>query len=133
VATGKQAREDAKTRRRGGETEARDVVFASWREFEAFRQPGNRHRVDVARLVQVRWHTMRRTTVKLPDDLAAKWRHDAARRGSTIADVRRETIKVHVGGSARRSFIAAKAGRSGLRDTARHIEEIIRQEARRSG
>jgi hypothetical protein len=74
---------------------------------------------------------MRRTTVKLPDDLDAKLRHEAARRGSTIADVTRE-IEAHVGGVARRRLIAAKAGRSGHRDTARRIEEIIRQEARRS-
>ena len=75
---------------------------------------------------------MRRTTVTLPDDLDAKLRHEATRRGSTIADVTREAIEAHVGGGARRNLIAAKAGRSGRRDTARHIEEIIRQEARRS-
>jgi predicted transcriptional regulator len=75
---------------------------------------------------------MRRTTVKLPDDLDAKLRHEATRRGSTIADVTREAIEAHLGGSSRRNLIAAKAGRSGWRDTARHIEEIIRQEARRS-
>jgi predicted transcriptional regulator len=75
---------------------------------------------------------MKRTTVKLPNDLDAKLRHEAARRGSTIADVTRQAIEAHVGGVARRRLIAAKAGRSGRRDTARHIEEIIRQEARRS-
>jgi predicted transcriptional regulator len=75
---------------------------------------------------------MRRTTVTLSDDLDAKLRREATRRGSTIADVKREAIEAHVGGSARRDLIAAKAGRSGRRDTARHIEEIIRQEARRS-
>lgn len=75
---------------------------------------------------------MRRTTVNLPDDLDAKLRREATRRGSTIADVTREAIEAHVGGGARRNLIAAKAARSGRRDTARHIEEIIRQEARRS-
>ncbi|HYC91663.1 MAG TPA: ribbon-helix-helix protein, CopG family [Thermoanaerobaculia bacterium] len=75
---------------------------------------------------------MRRTTLKLPDDLDPKLRHEAARRGSTIADVTREAIEAHVGGVARRRLIAAKAGRSGTRDTARRIEEIIRQETRRS-
>jgi predicted transcriptional regulator len=75
---------------------------------------------------------MKRTTVKLPDDLDAKLRHEAARRGSTIADVTRDAIEAHVGGGARRHLMAAKAGRSGRRDTARRIEEIIRQEARRS-
>jgi hypothetical protein len=69
---------------------------------------------------------MKRITVKLPNNLDAKLRHEAARRGSTIADVTREA------GVARRKLIAAKAGRSGRHDTARRIEEIIRQEARRS-
>jgi len=75
---------------------------------------------------------MRRTTVKLPNDLDAKLRHEAERRGSTIADVTREAIEAHVGGVVRRRLIAAKAGRSGRRDTARRIEEIIRQETSRS-
>jgi predicted transcriptional regulator len=75
---------------------------------------------------------MKRSTVKLPNDLDAKVRHEAARRGSTIAEVTREAIEAHVGGTARRRLIAAKAGKSGRRDTARRIEEIIRQEARRS-
>jgi len=75
---------------------------------------------------------MKRTTVKLSDDLDAKLRHEAARRGTTIADITREAIEAHVGGVARRRLIAAKAGRSGRRDTARSIEEIIRQEIGRS-
>jgi plasmid stability protein len=75
---------------------------------------------------------MRRITFTLPDDLDAKLRHEAARRGSTIGDVTREAIEAHVGGLAGRRLIAAKAGRSGTRDTARRIEAIIRQEARRS-
>jgi predicted DNA-binding protein len=75
---------------------------------------------------------VRRTTVKLPNDLDAKLRHEAARRGSTISDVTREAIEAQIGGVARRRLIAAKAGRSGQRDTARRIEEIIRQEDLRS-
>ncbi|HYI12556.1 MAG TPA: ribbon-helix-helix protein, CopG family [Thermoanaerobaculia bacterium] len=70
--------------------------------------------------------------MKLPNDLDAKLRDEAARRGSTIADVLREAIEAHVGGVAPRRLIAAKAGRSGWRDTARRIEEIIRQVACRS-
>jgi predicted transcriptional regulator len=75
---------------------------------------------------------MRRTTVKLPDDLDAKLRHEAARRQSTVSDITREAIEVHLGRDVRRKLIAAKAGRSGSHDTARRIEEIIRQETRRS-
>jgi len=75
---------------------------------------------------------MKRTTVKLPDDLDARLRHEAARRQSTVAEVTREAIEIHLGSGARRKLIAAKADRSGSRDTARRIEEIIRREARRS-
>lgn len=75
---------------------------------------------------------MKRTTVKLPDDLDARLRHEAARRQSTVAEVTREAIENHLEGGVRRKLIAAKAGRSGSRDTARRIEEIIRAEARRS-
>lgn len=75
---------------------------------------------------------MKRTTVKLPDDLDARLRHEAARRQSTVAEITREAIEIHLGGRARRKLIAAKAGRSGSHDTARRIEEIIREETRRS-
>jgi predicted transcriptional regulator len=71
---------------------------------------------------------MKRTTVKLPDDIDARLRHEAARRGTTIAEVMREAIEAHLGGGGRRRLMAAKAGRSGRRDTARRIEEIIRRE-----
>jgi predicted transcriptional regulator len=73
---------------------------------------------------------MRRITVKISDDLDAKLRHEAARRGSTIGEVTREAIQAYVGGVARRRLIAAKAGRSGSRDTARRIETIIQQGSR---
>ena len=75
---------------------------------------------------------MKRITVKLPDEIDTRLRHEASRRGTTIAEVTREAIEAHLGGGGRRRLIAAKAGRSGRRDTARNIEEIIRREARRS-
>jgi predicted transcriptional regulator len=75
---------------------------------------------------------MKRTTVKLPDDLDARLRHEAARRQSTVSEITREAIETHLGGHKRRRLIAAKAGRSGSHDTGRRIKEIIRQEARRS-
>lgn len=75
---------------------------------------------------------MKRTTVKLPDDLDARLRHEAVRRETTVAKITREAIENHLGGGTRRRLIAAKAGRSGRRDTARRIEEIIRQEAGKS-
>jgi predicted DNA-binding protein len=76
------------------------------------------------------WHIVKRTTVKLPDEIDARLRHEASRRGTTIAEITREAIEAHLGGPRHR-LLAAKAGRSGRRDTARRIEEIIRREARR--
>lgn len=72
---------------------------------------------------------MKRTTVKLPDDLDARLRHEAARRGMTIAGLTREAIESHLGG--RRRLLAAGAGRSGRDDISERIEEILRAEAAR--
>jgi predicted transcriptional regulator len=74
---------------------------------------------------------MRRTTVKLPDELDARLRHEAARRGATISDVTREAIEAHLGGARRRRLLAAGAGRSGRDDVSERIEEILHQEAGR--
>jgi len=71
---------------------------------------------------------MRRTTVKLPDDLDARLRHEAQRRGSTIAEVTRAALEAHLGTGERRRFDAAAAGRSGQSDISERIEEIIRAE-----
>jgi len=74
---------------------------------------------------------MKRTTVKLPDELDARLRLEAERRGTTVSAITREAIESHLGTGHRR-LMAAKAGRSGRADTARRIEEILRREARRS-
>ncbi|MGH8791306.1 MAG: CopG family transcriptional regulator [Stackebrandtia sp.] len=70
---------------------------------------------------------MKRTTVKLPDDLDARLRHEAARRHMTIAELSREAIEAYLGGGKRRLF-AAGAGRSGESDVSERIEEILRAE-----
>jgi predicted transcriptional regulator len=72
---------------------------------------------------------MKRTTVKLPDDLDARLRHEAARRRITISELTREAIEVHLGG--RRRLLAAGAGRSGRTDVSERIEEILRAEVPR--
>jgi predicted DNA-binding protein len=69
---------------------------------------------------------MKRTTVKLPDDLDSKLRHEAARRGTTIAEIVREALEAHLS-VGRRRLLAAKAGRSGYHDTARRIEELLKE------
>lgn len=75
---------------------------------------------------------MKRTTVKLPDDLDARLRHEAQRRGSTISEVTRQAIEEHLGGRrGRRRLLAAGAGRSGAGDVSVRIEEILRAEVLR--
>jgi predicted transcriptional regulator len=71
---------------------------------------------------------MRRTTVKIPDALDARLRHEAERRGVTISDLTREAIESHLG---RRRLGAAKAGRSGSSDVSERIEEILAAEVQR--
>jgi predicted transcriptional regulator len=68
---------------------------------------------------------MRRTTVKLPDDIDAKLRHEAERRGITISELTREAIEQHLGGGTRH-LGAAGAGRSGRDDISERIEEILK-------
>jgi predicted transcriptional regulator len=69
---------------------------------------------------------MKRTTVKLPDDLDARLRHEAARRGITVSELTREAIEVHIGGSGRRRrLLAAAAGASGCADVSERVEELL--------
>jgi predicted transcriptional regulator len=70
---------------------------------------------------------MRRTTVKVPDELDARLRHEARRRGSTVSELVREALEAHLGGR-RRVLRAAGAGRSGRSDVSTRIEEILRAE-----
>lgn len=75
---------------------------------------------------------MKRTTVKLPDDLDARLRHEAQRRGVPISEVTREAIEAHLGTTTgERRLLAARAGRSGAKDISVRIEEILRAEVTR--
>ena len=72
---------------------------------------------------------MQRTTVKLPDDLDARLRHEAQRRGTTVSELTREAIEAHLGGArVRRRLLAAGAGASGHSDISERIEEILANE-----
>ncbi|WP_345499055.1 ribbon-helix-helix domain-containing protein [Nocardia callitridis] len=74
---------------------------------------------------------MKRTTIKLPDDLDARLRHEAARRQTTVSELTREAIARYLAvpaGDGRRQFGAAAAGRSGRSDTSARIDEILGQE-----
>ena len=71
---------------------------------------------------------MKRTTVKLPDDLDARLRHEARRRGVTIADVTRTALEEHLDVGRRRRLGARGASQSGRSDISERIEEIIASE-----
>lgn len=71
---------------------------------------------------------MKRTTIKISDELDARLRHDAARRGMTISEVTREALEAHLGVGARRRLSFAAAGRSGRSDVAERIEQILAEE-----
>jgi len=75
---------------------------------------------------------VKRTTVKLTDELDARLRHEAARRGTTLAQFTREALEAHLalGPTGRRRLLAVKAGRSGQADVSEQIEAILRQELR---
>lgn len=75
---------------------------------------------------------VRRTTLKIPDNLDARLRHEAERRGITISELSREALEAYlVGAGGRRHLGAAAAGRSGREDVSERIEEILAAEVRR--
>lgn len=71
---------------------------------------------------------MRRTTVKLPDELDARLRHEAERRGVTISEVTRTALEQHLGAGGRRRLGAAASRCSGQRGVSGRIEEILSSE-----
>jgi predicted transcriptional regulator len=72
---------------------------------------------------------MHRTTVKLPDDLDARLRHEAERRGVTVSQLTREAIEALLDApKGRRKLLAAGAGASGHTDISERIEEILASE-----
>lgn len=72
---------------------------------------------------------VKRTTVKIPDALDARLRHEAERRGVTISEVSREALEAYLDDTGpRRRLGAAAAGRSGRHDISERIEEILAEE-----
>jgi len=71
---------------------------------------------------------MKRTTIKVPDEVDARLRLEARRRGMTISELTREAIEAHLAGRLDRPLLAAGAGRSGRSDVSARVEEILRQE-----
>ena len=70
---------------------------------------------------------MKRTTVKIPDELDAKLRHEAERMGMTVSELVREALEMRLGGS-RRPILRSLAGSlsSGGENLASRVEEIIK-------
>lgn len=70
---------------------------------------------------------MKRTTISLPDELAAALEREARRRRLPVSQIAREALEARLGRGAafRRQLPFAALGRSGHRSTARDIEEIL--------
>jgi predicted DNA-binding protein len=71
---------------------------------------------------------VKRTTVKLPDELDVRLRLEAKRRGLTISELTREAIEAHLADGGQRRLLAAAAGASGRSDVSERIEDILREE-----
>jgi Arc/MetJ-type ribon-helix-helix transcriptional regulator len=73
---------------------------------------------------------MRRTTVSLPDDLAAALAREARRRNRSASEITREALAKHLGLAADepRDVPFAAVGRSGHRNTARDMEALLTRE-----
>ena len=73
---------------------------------------------------------MKRTTLKIPDALDARLRHEAERRGTTISEVSREALEAYLLEPGEHRRLGA-AGRSGRSDVSERIEEILAAEVAR--
>lgn len=72
---------------------------------------------------------MRRTTLSLPDELAAALEREAARRRVSVSQVAREAIEARLGRvGPTRDIPFAALGRSGHHTTARDIDQILAAE-----
>ena len=70
---------------------------------------------------------MQRTTLSLPDDLAAALKREAQRRRKPVSEVAREAIERHLERPHRMPFVAL--GRSdGPADLYEDLEEILKRE-----
>lgn len=68
---------------------------------------------------------MRRTTVSLPDELAAALEREAQRRHVSASEVARRALVAYLGLDAARPVPFAALGDSGHRHTARDFEEAL--------
>jgi predicted DNA-binding protein len=71
---------------------------------------------------------MKRTTVKVSEDLDARLRHEAERRGITVSEMTREALEAYLRPASDRRLSFESLGRSGAGDIASRIEEILAEE-----
>ncbi len=74
---------------------------------------------------------MRRTTVSLPDDLAAALERESRRRSIPVSAIAREALAVHLGlgrPGEQRDLPFADVGASGPNSTGRTMESLIADE-----
>lgn len=73
---------------------------------------------------------MKRTTISLPDDLAAALAREARRRNQPSSAIARAALERHLGLAADqpRQLPFASLGGSGHRNTAREMEELLARE-----
>jgi len=63
--------------------------------------------------------------VKLPEDLDAKLRQEAARRGITVSELTREAIEAHLTGGPSRILRSAGSFRSNSGDLSTRVDQIF--------
>ena len=74
---------------------------------------------------------MRRTTISLPDELAAALQREARRRSMPASAIARDALTVYLGIGGpddTRELPFAALGRSGHSDTASEMEELLKHE-----
>ncbi len=71
---------------------------------------------------------VKRTTIKVDDEIDARIRQEAARRSMTVSEWVREAVAAHLpgaGGDAARTFRMAAAGASGESDISARFDEVL--------
>jgi len=71
---------------------------------------------------------MKRTTITLPDSLAAAVAREARRRRVSVSQIAREALEARLGRETQRKLPFFGLGRSGYRTTARDLDAILEAE-----
>jgi predicted DNA-binding protein len=74
---------------------------------------------------------MKRMTVRMSDQLDARLRYEAERRGTTVSELTREALDAYLRTGSRRTLRAAATGASSRDDVSVRIEELLASEAAR--